>query len=656
MNKKYLHYFSIWTLALLLLSGCKKDSNNDQKDPNSVVEFDYSGMFIRVPEQTASVSFGFLTKRDWTVRLNNPDLAPFLSISSGSGKGDGLVLLELVDKQNLPSVIKVIFTFRDPEGKQPSKQVEKYLIREQNIISQNRMQDSISIGKGIDACAAMDLNALKVPVFDINKLQLATTNMKWVDDYNVTTTIGKGASGTSTAAMSESWATSVNGSYNFSVLFGVMQPFGVSFDVSADQKISSRNCYEIKNTSLITGLQTWTMRSTVYEKLLDDAFMARYGSDSAVDNYLERQVLPFVDVAAMSAINEDRVNYSSIFATYGTHILTAAEYGGRYDYLYAREQVDHEAVFSTTAELGLTLNVPQKIIQQHAIGLNGGYSQKDSVALSYSTSVSVGKRVGGTSTAPSVEDWFGSLDSQPLKSLTITRVLYSQTDQGKGLLPIWALCLDPIKRAAMKDAWVEHLKKHAPKNVKYKKVLADIYISSEEKEQPLYREFEDHLGNKRLYKKAAYNLTEGFAVDKGYSYLYYAWGYADKDGFTEARIMANDDPNGLNPPYQQRGDHSIKLLNASAGNRENRVCIKGRDANTPSSDLVTGISWHDEKGNVKINIPNLSANWTHCKVTEFKGVNSDKNETYSKHSDFFYKCGLVHPEIYLYQTKDSIPH
>lgn len=637
-------------VSCLLWQGCS-DENEDFYPSVDLPEEEVTGVFedtrAYIPvnlDELKPVLLKFRSRANWKIRLAEGELKDFIELSRTTGNGDGEVSLKLKEGVQLPPVLKLIFSFTT--DKIPTKSGEMFtkeheinlLLRSrEDLESEARLEAGSNdvtldvLGRGINIFDNLSDENLKKPVFNIIKME---KDKKLERSSGGTKTSSVRVEGSDYKAASTNWSNNLNGSITRNKFFGLIPPpFQASVSVLANSSESKKDYHEMVIYSLISKVVTRSMDSDLYTFADTDSQPEKKVYDSRFQN----EIVPYVTVDAMNDINR-RLSNTEIFKKYGTHVITAASFGARYDYIYARKKLEYESSLSITAEIGLSGKIPTGIGKSFGVSLKDSYSQKDSLCYSNSKSIESEQRVGGKFIGD-LDKWLESInaDEMALEDMALVSLVLSESEYGKGALPIWTLCEDTTRRKAMIEDWVKYVKGYDTVLDSPKKVLADVLVRNEDDGLPEYFYGQDTDGVTRRYKKESFNLSQVSGVANN-NHLYYAMGYADKDGFTDAKIMKNNAAKG---DYVTRGASSVTGV-SSVQTATNRLCIKKRNADTPEKDLVTGLAWIGKNG-----VENDTLGKTDGTTTGF-------NWTKCGDRDWLKECGLVHWEIYLYQTKDRL--
>lgn len=333
---------------------------------------------------------------------------------------------------------------------------------------------------------------------------------------------------------------------------------------------------------------------------------------------------------------EDYSAYVRLFQAYGTHLVTKAIYGCKYEYFYAREYMEWESSRTTQVNLNLSMAFPYgtKFNDTLKVGSTYDFTETDKECQKNDRHVSKERRVGGDTSISDPDLWQLSCHTELPGTVDMIGYIYPTSSQDNGLVPIWEFVEDNHRKQEMKDAFDTYVAECTKKQIKYKKVIADVYGRQFDGETPPDYFYQmDYTGEvmRKFYKLAPDIFDFISASTDGHYHFYYALGYSNNAGLTGIEFMDEGDPNGST--VIGRGDNSQKGVTGCLTNRI--VAITKALPGTPEADLISGFGVDIEKEGKKIS----------------SGTTEDFN--WESHGSDWYK-GLSHHKIHCITTKDTL--
>lgn len=651
-------------LALTLLSclfvwqGCSDDNEDDVIPPidltseELVAAFEEAGTFIELPENAKEMLLKFKTKANWSIRLADESIKERFTISRQTGNGEGDISIQLKPDAEMPLMIPVVITVTSNGLKTRSgsetKEFEKYFMRR---VAASGANDVIhdKMGRGLAIFGDLSSKSIREAVFDIDKLNAGNKIQNagsGADENSVRIT------GNDYKYVSEQWSNSLNGSVQANVLFGLIPPpFTGSISAMSGSQITTQNYYEYCIYSL------YCVPEIGRRKLEDKLY--NY-TETVTAQYLTKEVVPFMTTEAAEIINGEselfaKTDYESIFRKYGTHVITAADFGGRYDYLYAREDIEYESSVANSGAIGLSGKIPAGLLKSFKVSVDDTYSSKDSVAYRSSKAIEHSRRIGGN-IENSLEEWKASFKDAGLDQLELIKLGFSSDQPGRGALPIFMLCLDTERRGKMKTAWIDYIKKNSTQTKESKKIIADVRIRYVSDDDPVEDYFYDsYNGVKLRYTRLPLNLSQVNSWNpKGENYFYYAHSFTDN---TEVGITGIDIYNTGSQPdgWVEAGEPGVDSTTGLGGVNyaRNKLYVTRRKSNTSEASLITGVKWAHyktdgvkENGTVKNN--KHKGNYFTTGAGDWNTWSNQSSRTWLK------DCGLGHQDMILFSTKEKI--
>lgn len=334
----------------------------------------------------------------------------------------------------------------------------------------------------------------------------------------------------------------------------------------------------------------------------------------------------------------DESAYFRLFKTYGTHLVTKAIFGSKYEYFFARESVDWESSRTTQANLNLSMKFPYGTDFNNTlkVGSINDYTETDKECQKNDRHVSQDRKTGGATSMPTIELWQLSCRIEDPDTIAMIGYIYPGSTQDNGLIPLWEFVENGDRKEEMKLAFDKYVSENTKKQIKYKKVIADVLGRQFDEGQtpPAYFYEMDYTGEvMRKYYKLEPNIFDYISATThhGHYHFYYALGFSNNAGLTCVEFMNDGEPNGST--VIGRGDNSQKGITGCLTDRV--VAITKAIPGTPESDLVSGFGVDIEKEGKKISIGTTEEfNWT------------------PQGSDWY--KGLSHKKIHCITTKDTL--
>lgn len=332
----------------------------------------------------------------------------------------------------------------------------------------------------------------------------------------------------------------------------------------------------------------------------------------------------------------DEASLKRLFADYGTHLITKAFYGSKYEYFMLREASHWESDITTQVNMELHIKFPTST-DGNILGLkpNEQFSQQDTECYNNTQKITWERKIGGNTSLSELSKWQESCDIEDPRSMPMIGYVYSPagtSSEDNGLIPLWELVEDPERRQMMMDAYAVYVEERTYKVIPYKKVIADVIGRHTDGNAPEYFYDMDYTGNKRKYFKLEPNLFDYIsAVTSGQYHFYYALGHSNNSGLTQIEFMNDGKANGST--VIARGDNSKKGVSGILTERE--VAITPALPGTPEEQLVSGFGVDIEKNGKRIS----------------KG--SSESFAWQSKGEDWYK-GLAHKKIHCIITKDEL--
>ena len=300
--------------------------------------------------------------------------------------------------------------------------------------------------------------------------------------------------------------------------------------------------------------------------------------------------------------------------------------------------MDWESHRSTQRDYNLSLMFPygSDFNSTLKVGSSNSYGSDTTECQKYDRHISKERRVGGNTSISDANKWQFSCKLNSPDTISMIGYVYPGTAEDNGLIPLWEFVEDNIRKQKMLEAFEEYVAENTHKQIKYKKVIADVYGRqfNQDDDVPDYFYQMDYTGQfMRKFYKLPPNIFDYISatVHHGHYHFYYALGYSNTAGLTQIEFMDDGKPNGST--VISRGDNSQKGITGCLTDRV--VAITKASPNTPEADLVSGFGVDIEKEGRKISI------------------GSSEDFSWETKGDDWYK-GLSHQKIHCINTKDTL--
>lgn len=628
--KRILSILTVCTFALIW-QGCNDDETYDVLPEVNISDHEVAGdlsmldKYIQLPANARETVFNLKTKANWSVRFSDTNVRDLFDISANTGNGDGAIKVSLKEGAQMPMMFGLIFSFTNEKmfTKASTIEIERFVM---TGIGDNDVVHDV-LGRGMDIFADLNEKNVKGIVFDATKLGQRGKLETLTGGITQKNTIVTGQTYNSTT---ESWSAGMNGSVSMVRFMGLIpSPFQMSLNAMLDGSTTTRDSREFSISSLVSIIRS--------RKITDEVYSITENTPAS----LRDSVIQYLSVDAANDINGSTDNssaaFEAIFQKYGTHVITAANFGGRYDYLYAREKNEYQSSIDIAGSIGLNKRVGPSVLKMYNVNAEASFSKSDSTSYEKTVSIEKERRLGGNTTSGDLNTWLENLASTDIKNLTMVSVNFDETNENKGLMPIYLLCKDGTRRELMKKGWEAYIKKHAIELTNVRQILADVVVVNATAGAEDGKYMEDPNGVERYYRKGRNISTINNAdnVDDE-NYFFYAIGYADDEtcGFTDIIIKHTDEaPKG----YKARGSKSTEGI-TGVPTQHNRVYIKLRTADTPEKDLITGIKWVQEK---------REDSYT-------QGASGKQTWVKTKGEEWLKQVGRPHKDLFMYYTKSTV--
>lgn len=356
---------------------------------------------------------------------------------------------------------------------------------------------------------------------------------------------------------------------------------------------------------------------------------------------------PFVQKIALQDITgvtpkyatNDPVVFKALFDTYGTHIITKAIFGCRYQYYYLRESFEQSSDIKTQVDYNLSMNFGNQDLKSLGVSPSAVYGNEYTSAYNSESKKDVVEYTGGGSDSSDFNTWSAGLDFLKPTTIAFVGYIWPESSSTLGLVPIWELIDDPTRRKQMEDAYNQYLEENKAIFKKSKVVIIDAFGRHFGKgaSAPDTLQEPDYNNKMRTYHKIPEEIMRHVkGTKKGSFYFYYAKAYSTSGGLSE--IKFDNEKNTYGSPWRKRGNNANCGVTGCLD--DNTVIIKPTTREEYKSDeeyeknLISGFG---------INIEG----------SKFDSENGIGNYNWVKSGADWYK-GLAHDEIRCIYTKDNI--
>lgn len=494
-------------------------------------------------------------------------------------------------------------------------------------VNQEMVSEVIKMGLGHGTDSTLDIGNKQEAILDYDLLY--SQNLIDTDTYSKYKSINITASNYQkvTEEVNKAFSIGVNGKAK-------KVTFGNTVKVSTNNKMSNTDNYEYGVRILVS-------------KIL--------GANIVADADIKKFILP----AAFNAINGNSTDgaiaypstpegFEKLFSKYGTHIITKAIFGTKYEYYFLRETFEstHKMTDQVDYNLGLKYGDDEEGLK--SLGVKTGMSNKEEYesCLKNSTNFEVENRQGGANISD-VSNWQASCNFNQPYTIALIGYVYPDDAREDGLIPLWDLVSDPVRADKMKKAYDKYVADNTTVFKKDKIVIADV-IGKYYKDGNAPTDFLglDYNNVTRKYFRLETNLFDYVtASKKGKFYMYYALGFASQGGLSEikfddksANYWSKNEKESF-WKWKKRGEHANQGVTGVLN--DNCIFVKeARKEDYPNedarlNDMVTGFGI---EGN-------------HIKTLFHK---AQGNQKWTKSGKKWYAGGLVHKDVFCLVSKDPI--
>ncbi len=335
-----------------------------------------------------------------------------------------------------------------------------------------------------------------------------------------------------------------------------------------------------------------------------------------------------------------------LFLDYGTHLITKAFYGAKYEYYMLRETSFWESDITTQVNMDLHFKFPVsadgKILE---LDSSKKFSQQDTECYKNTSKIVKERKIGGDTSITGLAEWQASCNFNNPRSMAMLGYVYSpsgSSNEENGLIPLWEFVEDPARRERMKEALDAFIQERIFQAIPYKKVITDVIGRQFEKGEtaPEYYYAIDNTGSKPVNRKY-FRLPENIfnhvtGSKKGSFYFYYAMGHAHTEGLVGIKFVDKKKVDGSE--WIARGNHSNEGVAGCL--TDNIVAIKkaplsNGEVKAADSEMISGFGVKISGKNYKIS----------------KGT-TDKFK-WTENGAPWYSAGLVHDDIKCISTTDK---
>ena len=328
-----------------------------------------------------------------------------------------------------------------------------------------------------------------------------------------------------------------------------------------------------------------------------------------------------------------------LFDKYGTHLITKAIFGTKYEYYYLRESTEKSTSIDKQVNCNLSVKYGNDKNGLRNLGINPSNTYEESYTECQKNSfgIEVEKRMGGASTND-ISAWQASCNFNVPQTIALVGYVYSASETDDGLIPLWELADDPSRAAKMQQVYDAYVKKHIPEYKQSKQIIVDVYGKHfGDGNAPESFFMSDYKGKMRKFIRLDENIMKHVSgITSGSYYFYYALGYAGNYGLTELKFVHENDPDGSE--WIRRGNNAQDGVKGCMDNNVLAIKVaplKDGKVNVSEDKLVSGFGLKIEKDIRKISLGT---------TTNFHWVENGKD---------WYK-GLSHKKIHCLYTTDKL--
>lgn len=342
----------------------------------------------------------------------------------------------------------------------------------------------------------------------------------------------------------------------------------------------------------------------------------------------EKALYDIVGIAVNGKVeypSSDKNKLKELFKLYGTHIMTKAIFGCRYQYIYMRESINQETKLKTQVDCNLTGKFKETNgLGDLGVALSQSYGDEYTSCRNNETKKEFVEWVGGGN-VDTFENWEAGMDF--LKPTTIALVGYVMpgTTNNSGLVPLWEIVNDSARAKVLEDAYNEYLQENITPVRKNKKVIVDVFGRYFDKgvQVPEIITEQDYKGTIRKFKKIDEEIIRHVhGSKKGSFYFYYAMAYSTAGGLSEVKFANRKDT--YSSPWKMRGDNANKGVTGCLDDNVVWICPVESSENIDENNLISGFGV-DVEGSKRISDGTTeSMNWTTGGCDWYKGLGHEK--------------------------------
>ena len=329
----------------------------------------------------------------------------------------------------------------------------------------------------------------------------------------------------------------------------------------------------------------------------------------------------------------DKNKLKKLFETYGTHIITKAIFGCRYQYYYMREAVGMKTDIKTQVDYNLENSFKIKEgLQDLGVKLGQQYGKAYDTIYNGESKKEFIQWIGGGN-RESFEQWESGMDfAQPTTIALIGYIMPGSTNES-GLVPIWNIVKDAQRVQKMQEAYDEYLKERIATMRKSKKIIADVFGRHCSGEGPATLYERDYHGVLREFNRIDEEIMRHVkGSKKGTFYFYYAFAYSSAAGGL-SEIKFDNRKSGYSSPWLTRGNHANEGVTGCLDDNIIWICPVEPNGQIDENNLISGFGV-DVEGNRR-----TSEGASNCTNWATGGCD-------------WYK-GLVHDNVHCIYTKDK---
>lgn len=325
----------------------------------------------------------------------------------------------------------------------------------------------------------------------------------------------------------------------------------------------------------------------------------------------------------------DKKKLKELFTVYGTHIITKAIFGCRYQYIYMRESLDQETNLHTQVDCNLEGKFQVKAgLSDLGVNIGQAYDDAYTSCRSSESKKDFTEWIGGGN-LESFESWESGMNFLEPRTIALIGYVMPGTTNDAGLVPLWKIVSDSTRAKKLEEAYNEYVEENTTVMKKSKKVIIDVFgrYFGKNVSAPDTITEPDYKGVMRKYKKLSEEIMRHVkGSKKGSFYFYYAVAFSNAGGLCEIKFGNRKD--NYDSPWEKRGNHANEGVTGCLD--DNVVLIKPANrANYKTQedyekDVISGFGV-DVEGSKRVSEgATTDLHWVTGGCDWYKGLSHDK--------------------------------